>query len=281
MKNEKADMKYPGAKKEDTEEKEYDSEGNEAEGGGLRKGEDGELSEIEKSERTPLDVLEKSMTMLEGFIDSEATGETRKETLLSQAQEGQLSKSENDELFNLLGGDESATDSALADDLIKSMQENETMQDAFEMSDFLREQNEELTKSLGDLAEHVDYSDRRQHDFNLILAKSVQATGNLVKSLTEQLDRVLGQPVRGPKSQSAQPLQKSFAGSNGSDETMTKSEVLQTLDALTEETMAKSGDTRLPNGTDLVMEIAKFEATGNMEATTLQLVEAKHRGASR
>ena len=241
----------------------------------------GEETMTEKACKKSMDLsgedLEKSLGRLGEFAQSN-DAETRKNALLQKAMEGELEKSERDELFGLMGGSsfEGGGDSH-AETITKSMDDNDTLQKALDVSDYLREQHEELCKSLGQLAEYQEQAESRQHEFNLILAKAVSDTGTLVKAMSERLGVIAAQPARAPKSRGvpqSQPLQKSFAGQAPDGEQLSKSMVLDTLDSMHVESMEKGMDGRTPAGESILNAIAKYENTNMLSKSMLAEVKA-------
>lgn len=264
-------------------EKEYDKDGKEMEGGGYMKKADGSLCKMEKSQKDlSADDLEKSLDKLSEFAQSN-DGESRKNSLLQKAMEGELEKSEREELFGLMGGATTEeTPESHSETIAKSMNENETLQKALDVSDYLREQHDELCKSLGHLAEYQEQSEARQHEFNLILAKAVSDTGQLVKAMSTKLGVIASQPVRGPKSKmgpQAQPLQKSFGGQPPEGEQLSKSLVLDALDEMHQESLEKGMDGRTVRGESILNAIAKYENTNMLSKSMLAEVQA-HRQRS-
>lgn len=252
-------------------EKEYDKDGNEMEGGGyVMKA--GKLCKMEKSLSS--EDLEKSLDKLQEFAQSE-DGESRKNALLQKAMEGELEKSEREELFGLMGGvSDEAKPETHTDAITKSMEGNETLQKALDVSDYLREQHEELCKSLGQLAEYQEQSEARQHEFNLILAKAVSDTGQLVKAMSAKLGVIASQPAREPKSRGAQPLQKSFGGQPPEGEQLSKGLVLDALDAMHQESLEKGMDGRTNGGESILNAIAKYENTNMLSKSMLAEVQS-------
>jgi hypothetical protein len=257
-------------------ETEYDKDGKEMKGGGyMKKG--GQLCKMEKSMELSGDDLEKSLDKLGEFAGSNDT-ETRKTALLQKAMEGELEKSERDELHGLMGGGKSDddVDPTHTDTITKSLEGNDTLQKALDVSDYLREQHEELCKSLTQLAGFQEQADTRQHEFNLILAKAVSDTGTLVKAMSEKLGVIAGQPAHEPKSRMApgQVLSKSFGGSPPDSEQLTKSMVLDTLDAMHVESMEKGMDGRTAAGESILTAIAKYENSNMLTKSMLAQVQS-------
>lgn len=244
-------------------------------------GEEGGEEEEEKS-RTKKSLtggdLVRSLDALEAFAKS-GDLPSRKDTLLAKASEGELSKSEREELFNLLGG---GTASARRDEpgenIVKSMGENENLQKALDVSEYLQEQHSELVKSLRRVGDEIQKSDHRRHEFNLILAKAVKDIGEMVKSLSETVGVMAGQPARAPKSmgvqtRAGQVLQKSFAGQPPAGEALTKSQVLDALDGLMEESISKGMSGAISNGEDIALAVSKYEQTNMISRPMLDAVK--------
>lgn len=230
--------------------------------------------------------LQKGLDMLDDFVSS-GDSVTRKQVLLQKAMDDELSKSEQDELFSIMGGQVPASggsggevEGSLGEEIIKSFGDNESFQDALDVSEYLQEQHKELCKSLTVLADHQESSDARQHEFNLILAKAVSDTGKMVKSMAETLGALAGQPVRGPKSQlghqKPQPLQKSFAGNPGPGDQISKSQVLDALDGMMEKSLSEGRGGMAECGEDLLKAVAKFEQTNGISPRLLNEAKAFH-----
>lgn len=270
--------------------KEYDNKGEVQKGGGyyMKKGKlckmemeddkegkekyDGDKKDdddMDKSEGVTEDDLQKSLDMLDAFAKSEDSV-SRKEELLSKAGEGNLTDEERDELFKALGGEDTAAAADDAEPISKSMTENQTIQDALDVSDYLAEQHTELVKSLDVVGEEIRKSDNRRHEFNLILAKAVSDIGNLVKAVSERIGVIETQPARAPKSTGVAPLQKSFAG-KPEGEQLTKSEILGAMEAMNMAAL-KKGETKIA-GEDMLHSIAKFEQTNFISPKMMDAVK--------
>jgi hypothetical protein len=225
--------------------------------------------------------LEKSLGKLAEFASS-GDSATRKQELLSKALDsGDLEKSEREELFGLLGGATTAGagEPTHSEALAKSMTSNDSVQKALDVSDYLREQHGELVKSLGVLADYQEQSDSRQHEFNLVLAKAVSDTGQMVKAMSERLGVIASQPARGPKSKMApgQVLQKSFGGETQPEgEQLDKSQVLDALDTMHVDSLSKGMDGRSAGGEDILRAIAKYE-NSNMLSKSMLVEVQSHR----
>lgn len=224
--------------------------------------------------------LVKGLNRLDEFVASNDAG-SRKEQLLQKALTEELEEDERGELFQLMGGAE-APEGTRSEEIVKSMGENETMQQAFEVSDFLREQHEELTKSLTALADYQERSEARQHEFNMVLAKTVSDTGKLIKAMSERLGVIERQPARAPKSvrtRQDQVLKKSFedgaAGEPAGDagERLTKAKILKGLDGMMQKSMGSGQDGLADCGEDISVAVATFEQTSQISPRMLAEVK--------
>lgn len=214
--------------------------------------------EPEGEETTTEDELTKALTLLE---EAGKSTDDEKQSLLSKAMDGSISQEENDRLTTLLSGRNA--EPTLSEEVTKSLQPeaDERLQKSLDVSEYLDAQHKAITESISSLADHIEKSDGRQHNFNVVLAKGVRAIGELVKSVEGRLANVEAQPVGGPKAVRAPaqaPLAKSFAGTEGG-ERLSKSQVLDVL-----EDMNKSLNGTARCGEDLVNAIAKYESTNSI-----------------
>jgi len=257
-------------KGKDLNKKKKDEEIEEDEAG---EGEDEAGEDNEKSESLSEDDLEKSLTQLEAAA-AEGDSASRKDSLLKKAQEENLDKSEQDELYQLLGG-EPAAEESLADEVVKGFAGNEELTKALDVSEYLQEQHGELTKSLGILADYIEKGENRQHQFNLILAKAVSETGRLAKGMAERLGVIEEQPARQPKAMrsAAQPLEKGFAG-NEAGEDLTKGAILDAMGDMLRKSVDAGHSGVTEDGIDLNLAASKFEQLGTIHPKLLGQVKA-------
>lgn len=229
------------------------------------------------------DDLQKSLDHLEELAQTTDTP-SRKDALLSKASEGTLAKSEREELFDILGGapEPAAEDGDNAgDNIVKSMETNEELAGALDVSDYLREQHTELVKSLHAVGEEITKSDNRRMEFDLVMAKAVHDIGTMVKSISESMDGFLEQPARAPKSrgvQGAAHLEKSFAGQAPAGESLSKAMVLDAMDGLMEKSMTAGHGGKLGEGSgeDIALAVAKYEQTSLISKPMLAAVKGWH-----
>lgn len=225
---------------------------------------DEDTSKSKKKVKKSLDEgdLRKSLAALSRFVQSNDT-ESRKDNLLSKAQEGELSKSERSELFGLLGGETEEAPS-LGDHMTKSFQENDNLQKALDVSDFLADQHSELVKSLGTLGDALEAVDNRQSEFNILLAKSLATVGSVVEGMASRLGVIENQPARAPKSRGVA-MEKSFAGGAPEGEQLSRGQVLDAMTRMNEQSIleGRNGLTK-SSSEDLTKAVAKYEQTGEL-----------------
>jgi len=240
--------------------------------GAEEEGEEDE-EESEKSLDLSEDDLERSLERLEAeaFIDDP---DTRKQELMDKASAGSLSKSESQELYEILGEELGGGD-RLSDEVVKGFGDNDTLQKALDVSDYLQEQTDELVKSLSTLSDHVEASDTRQHRFNLVMAKAVAEMGKLVKSMADTLEVGMSKPARLPKSQpTTQALNKSFPGNpNGG---LSKEVIMDTMEAMLQKSV-ESGHGGAVEGHDLATAISQFEQFNTISPALLERVKKNMR----
>ena len=261
--------------KDDPELHKDEDEKDEAEGEGEGEGEDEEMEKKIKKAKKSVDLsendLQQSLDKLVTLAGDDA--DSRKQVLLSKAQEVELSKAEQAELFNLLGGQEEK-DETLGEEIIKGLEENDTLQKALDVSDYLQEQHTELVKSLQAMGDALAKSDNRQHEFNLVLAKAMSQMGQHIVTMSERLGVIEQQPVRGPKSKGLAPLSKSFANRPGDGEGMSKSQILDAMDEMTQVSFEKGMSGVAVNGEDLSVAISKYEQFNTLSPAMLAQVKA-------
>ena len=133
-------------------------------------------------------------------------------------------------------------------------------------------------KSLRRVGDEIQKSDHRRHEFNLVLANAVKEIGEMVKSLSSTVSVMAGQPAHAPKSlgirtRPGQVLQKSFANQPAQGESLTKSQVLDALDGLMQESLSKGMSGSIANGEDIALAVAKYEQTNLISRPMLDAVK--------
>lgn len=254
---------------------EYDENGNEKKGGGYYK-KAGKLCKMAKSGVTE-DDLQKSLDRLADFADA-GDQENRREVLLNKALAEDITAEENAELISIMGGVEPVEKSeSLADQVTEPLGGDE-LQKSLDVSDYLAQNHEAMVKSLGLIADAVERTDNRQHEFGMLLSKAVRAIGQAVQANRETLDALVNQSA-GPKSQfrpgqsGVKPLEKSFGGQPPAEEQLTKAQVFDVLESLMRKSVSNGMGGRLPTGEDLNVEITKFESTGSLSPNALRAVK--------
>lgn len=267
------DPKLKKADGEEEEVEEVEGEGSEEEGE-----EKMEKKTAKKGEDLSADDLQKSLDKLEDYVEGQDTT-TRKQALLEKAQNAELSKAEQDELFKLLGNETEPEKSQLSEEVIKGMDDNEDLQKALDVSDYLQEQHTENKMALGVLADYIEKSDSRQHEFNLVLARAVAETGRLAKSIDDRLAALEGQPARGPKSKglSAKPLEKSFAGQQANNDqggTLSKAQILDAMEEMLVKSVNEGRGGATEDGFALDVAASQYEQFNTINPRLLQQVQA-------
>ena len=229
-----------------------------------------------KAEDLTGDDLQKSLDQLNEFAASN-DAQTRKQVLLEKALTETLPEAERTELFGLMGEEPGTDEASLSGEVKKGMEDNKTVQGALDVSDFLRENNIEVTKSMGLLADHIEQSDNRQSEFNLMLAKAVSDIGNHVVAVSTRLGCIESQPAHAPKSKGVPtaPLKKAFADQPPGDAgDLSKSEVLDALEEMVMKSVDSGMNGATVDGTDLAMATSKFEQLNRISPKLLKQVKA-------
>mgnify|MGYP000474271920 CR=1 FL=1 len=258
-------------------------------GEGETEGEDEEednamMASVKKSaaaETVTEEELQKSLDKLQALA-GEGSPVTRKDALLKKAQGEELSKSEKTELFRLLGGEtETPAAPALAKSIQDNFEENDTLQKAVDVSDYLDENQKALLKSLTVLSDRIESDGTRQHEFNLVLAKAMSGVGKLVKGMSERLGVLETQPARAPKSRGVQPgqvLQKGFVGQAPSDE-LSAPQILDGLDGLMQKSMSAGRGGFSEGNENILNATARFESSRQISPSLLAEVKQHLNGA--
>ncbi len=218
-----------------------------------------------KKGEVTVDDFQKSLDELEAAAGG-GTPENRKDELLAKAMTEDLNQEEQDFLFKALGGEVPVDDNPqIVDDLTKSFTDNEPIQKALDVSEYLEAQHGATVDALTALGSILEKSETRQHNYNIILAKAVHQTGELLKAVSQRMGIIERQPAHAPRSRGVgQPaagnaIEKSFAGDPPADEQMSKSEILDAMEGM----MQKSD----PNGSDasqILLATAKYEQTNQL-----------------
>lgn len=224
-----------------------------------------------KSEDLTEDDLEKSLSKLTDYVRSEDKP-TRKQYLLAKAQKEELNKSEQEELFEILGSGDKAP-KFLSNEIEKAFTPSDDLQKALDVSDFLSETHEESKRVAQMLAETIEKSDNRQHNFNIVLAKAIAQIGGLTKAISERLEVIEDQPIHAPKSKNIRALEKGFAG-NEASKSLSKSEILETMSQMVKESV-DAGLNGMVGGVDMVNASSKYEMLNQINPNVLDMIQRK------
>jgi hypothetical protein len=153
--------------------------------------------------------------------------------------------------------------------------DNDTVREGLEVSTFLAGWADVINKSNASCEERtvqrvISAQDSALEDIRTSfdsLAKAVVGLAEVVSSQEQRIDQVETTPARGPKSSNVQPIEKSFGDpSQASDDTITKSQVNETLFALLQ-------DKKVTKEACL-----KFDATGQISPSDMDKVKAARAG---
>ena len=237
-------------------------------------------SKTRKSDDLTADDLEKSLARLVSLAGS-GDAVSRKAFLLEKAQGASLTKSEQAELFNILGGGHEEAEESLGDRVTKGMRDNDQIKKALDVSEYLDEQHREALGAFTALSDHIEKSDSRQHEFNLVLARAVAETGKLIKAVSERLGVISDQPARGPKSMGLRALEKGFGGQAPAGQQLSKSMVQDELEKMIRESVDRGMNGATENGIDLVNEASKYEQTNKLHPAIAAEVATRIQGTAR
>jgi hypothetical protein len=226
----------------------------------MNKGQDAGVTEEE---------LKKSMDKLENIVSS--TVEGRKSALFAKGGKEGLNAEENLELMKLLGGERLGK--SLKDETAALLAPSDQLEKSLDVSPFIEHLNENLTKSMLQVAEHIEKSDRRNQEQIVVIAKGLLDLGRVVhegmqlqKAVAQQLGVAMRQPARAPRAIGAGgqtspvgALDKSFAGQPHQGEQLSKAEVSSFVSEMLKESLEKGQDGRSAAGFDIAVEASQYE----------------------
>ena len=246
---------------------------------------EGEEEEEEKSSKSMIDAddLMKSLDVLEAASNGIGGEQDRRAELAEGLSNGTLSKSEQAELVELLGGasepepeGEAATDDEVAKSFAEQFANDEQLSQDYDVSSFIERQSQLMASGLDELAGRLEKSHTEQFAFNRALAKSFKAIGEvvahqqaLIKSLAGQnvelgqrVQQVENTPLPRKARTGATPLRKSAKGEVGGDDGLSRDEIMDGLNRL----MLKSKDNNwvAPCGEPIDRAVALYEQTGQI-----------------
>jgi hypothetical protein len=235
-------------------------------------GESMEKKRTKKSLRTTPASLEKALRKLQDFYESNDT-QTRKERLFAKSRDGNLSKSEKQELLRLIDGSDAQPEESLGKSAAAEVTASEDVARTIEVSDYLRAQADGLCKGMQTLGDAIEGHKSAQHEHNLLMAQVLCDIGHVVKSLSETHEQKMEQPVRAPKARGVvQPMQKSFG--EGERPTVDHNIVRSALLEMTEKSFAKGLGGRSDSGNDLSKAVTMFESSRELPAPIVEEVKA-------
>lgn len=209
------------------------------------------------------DDLEKGLNALRAAAE-DGNPAARRQELFAKSEDGTISDEERQELIKSLGGGNSLVDQ------VSAPYESDELQKSIEVSEYLKEHNIAELNALSILADQMEKSEAKSHDFRLALAQTLTSFHDLVKSQNDRIESLQksiedfgGQPARAPRSKMAgQPeqnvaLQKSGGGAHAGGDGLGRGDILGAL-----EDMAKSSENGLVAGQNIMTATAKFESTG-------------------
>lgn len=227
-------------------------------------GDDDKSSKARKSRVSSHD-LAKSLKALSRLIQHSSSS-SRKDSLLAKASNDELSKSERQELFNILGG-YGQSEYDLGHEVHKSMDCDGAVPQMVEANDYIEDLHDKLNKSLALMTDAIVAMDERQQEFNLLNGRVLHQSGSLVKSMAQRLGAIEEQPVRGPKSAGIagnRALNKSFAGTAPAEDSLSKSEVLDALTAMNQQSFAENRGGMSKSNENITHAVSKYEASSRL-----------------
>lgn len=218
------------------------------------------------------DDLQKALDKVVAHAE-EGSDLSRKEALLQKALESDLSDEENNELLALMGGSGATESEPLAKSATSGLEADDRLQKSVEVSPFLHGIVDGLEKGLTVIADEVEKSRNQQGEFNVVLAKAIKQVGMLCKSLDDRLGNIEEQPAGPPRAMQrrpqGQPINKSMAGQDPTEDRLSKGEALEIMEAMNIAALRK-GDKDASD--QITKSIAKFESTNHMSKAMVQKV---------
>lgn len=232
---------------------------------------------MEKKDDVGVDALEKALVTLETLTKSE---KDEKAELFQKSMTSELSEAEKARLVTLISGGTNVEPLAKSVTASIAQPKDPEVQAAVDVSPFLKAISTGNVEALSTLADTMEKSFAGQSEWNQAIGQAVGQIGLLVKSLRDEVHGWAEGTNERPKAAQtvtqAQVLQKSFAGNPnqggaGQDgEHLSKSVILDTMEAMHQDSIQKGRGGLANCGEDLNKSIAKYEQTGRM---TKQLVE--------
>ena len=274
---------------EKEEEKEEEEEEEEEDEEKMEKMKNKACKKSESDEVISEDNLIKALDALEAAANG-IGGETDRRTELAEGLvNATLSKSEQAELIELLGGSEAIDDD---DEIEKSFSEQFANDEKInevadvDVSGFIEHQSQLMAKALDGLSERITKSFDNQGTFNKALAKSFRQIGevvngqqDLIKSLSDRLGTVESTPLprKSRSGMTATPLSKSVQGEVGSGDGMSRDQIMGGLTSMVQKSYQGGGNGLAPCGEDLTVATSMYESSGHI-SRSLYMDVAKELG---
>ena len=225
------------------------------------------------------DTLQKALRAVQSYCRANDT-DSRRAVLLNKAQKDTLKDGERRELFDLLAG-EPARKSTLAAEVRRDFRKDETMaksmQTAAEQQDvgeYLEALSGNIERSLGRIAKSTEASSQRQTSVDLIMCKALTQIGGAVKAIGERIQALESQPAHAPKSLSAQPLGKSFAGAAASEDALGADQIITHLTSMNEQSHKEGRNGMSKGGRSITDGVSAMCSSGAIDRGLLSEVQS-------
>jgi hypothetical protein len=190
----------------------------------------------------------------------------RSKALFEKANAGTATPEEREELLKSLGG--SGTLAAAATAPLQT----EALVKSVDVSPYIKEQHAGVVDALTVLADRIEKGEGSEHQFRCALATSVVQMGEMVKSLSDQVAALSGQPAGPVLSKGlgpAAPVERPIAGQPPAANKLSKSEVLDVMQTISQENGGFS-----KGGENMSTAIAKYEIATELSKGLAQEVMA-------
>lgn len=244
--------------------------------------------EIAKGEGEEVDVsaLSKALSQLAELVEH-ANPEQRREALLQKSLEGEISEEENAELLSILSGQAGGdAPEPLAKSVLAGLDpsSDEALEAGIDASEYIKAHHEGTVQAVTELANIVEKSQASTGQFHVVFAKALTAVGRELERLSKSIDGWGEQPLsqrprsaQTPAQAQAKVLGKSFAGGAPEGEKFSRDDVLNVLEHMHQESIAKGMGGKSTSGEDLMGAITKYEQFNKMSKSLAGEVVAKAR----
>ena len=216
--------------------------------------------------------LAKSCARLLRHVDARDPNAQRKALLKAAARGEDLSKSQTQQLYKLMGGQPHG---AKAQKLSKSFTGDHAVQRTVDASEFLSGLVDGLGKSMDGMEKSFDRMSARDSQFSLLLARTVAQVGQTVvgqsaeiRSLRKALARHGDAPVAAPRSYGlsgtrARPLAKSHMG-EGRPRSLSHAQIESGFDGMMKKSLTGGRPGYTATGTSIVKAATHFDSCGEV-----------------